>query len=53
MAGGNCQATRRAIEANEYLLGWLQELETERLRLWLLPGDLPRWDGWLWALAAG
>ena len=52
VTGGNRQAKRRAIEANHDLLFWRQVLDSERLRLRLLPGLLLSDEGLLWALAA-
>lgn len=40
VTGGNRQAMRRAIEANHDPSSWRQAVETERLRLRLLPGLL-------------
>ena len=40
VTGGNRQAMRRAIEANHDPSFWRQAVETERLRLRLLPGLL-------------
>ena len=53
VTGGNRQAKRRAIEANEYLSVWRQALETECRCHRLLPGPLPSQEGFVGVLTGG